>query len=179
MRKNTPVIIFEAMVGNLHLTTKDLMDLPVLRRRNVPVTSVATLRRYTLEQIAAREGWGVTIKPGTAQYLVTTQMAVDPDLSLDDLMHAAERMGVEVTMETVAAMHWRSRIILKLWAEHGGRQREMRQRLAQRAQERALELYADLKAFLDLDLPGVPDDLRFDAARLIARIERPPTPSNE
>ena len=164
-RKSIPDIVFEAMADDIRLTTDDLMNMPVIRRRSCPIQTISALRSQFLNQVEAKEGWPMGRSPDTVPYKVAKLVAENPNVSNDELFRAVP----EGKRPTIAAMSSRGRRILQIWGRGGGNPDI---RLEIRAKDRALEMLSMLKALLDLDLPSVPDNLRFEAARLIQRIER-------
>jgi hypothetical protein len=165
MRKNTPDIVFEAVVENIDVTSKQLAEIPILRRRSTSIGTISALRTYAVDLINAVEGRPRTSGPDALPAQVNTLMAENPDLSVDDLMRRLSPR--HPNRKTIAALYWRARRILNLWGQHASDYR-----LAIRARDRSMELYAMLKAIMAKTEQTLPDELRFEGARLLSRIER-------
>ena len=171
-RKSIPTIVFEAMADNIDLSLEELRNLPALRRRRPAlVNTLASLRIYFRNQVAAVEGGEMSGSLDSVPNKVARLMADNPQLTNAQLIEAVGHND-DVNPQTVRALRQRSLKILPVWAARSNGN----YRLAVRAKDRAVECYSVLKQIMDLDLPGMPDDLRFEAARLISRIERPPQP---
>jgi hypothetical protein len=157
-------LVLEAIIGNPTLSTRELVELLLAQhKRRVKMNLVSTLRSYTRDLIAAIENnprvYGRTSLPGR----FNTVFAANANASVDDIMQALALPKRQRPL--ILALHWRARRVLELWTK------QPEARLLIRARERVMELLALVKALCERQAIS-DDDLRFEAARLIQRIER-------